>query len=64
MYSGTAYEFCSLDSQPRLEHDQPVDAAGLMIWMGLSALADTLIIPYTTYQQFDRGSIEVKRSTR
>lgn len=67
IYSGAAYQFCNLDSAPRVKNvpsweAQPPEA--YLLDLGLSAIADTLLLPYTAYQQVAHGSIVVRRSKR
>ncbi|WP_415845536.1 YceK/YidQ family lipoprotein [Stutzerimonas zhaodongensis] len=67
IYSGAAYQFCNLDSPPRLKNvpawdKQPPES--YLLDLGLSAVADTLVLPYTAYQQVARGSIAVRRSKK
>lgn len=67
IYSGAAYQFCNLDSAPRVKNVpawemQPPES--YLLDLGLSAVADTLVLPYTAYQQVVRGSIEVRRSKK
>ncbi|MFJ5295824.1 YceK/YidQ family lipoprotein [Pseudomonas sp. NPDC088368] len=58
-YSGVAYDFCTLNGPER--HGQPPSATGMVIDIALSSITDTLVIPYTGYQQYQRGSIPVRR---
>ena len=61
-YSGTAYQFCNLNSPERFgSHLGAKDVGFDMI---LSAVADTLVLPYTGYMQAARGSIPVRRKDR
>lgn len=58
-YSGVAYQFCNLDSPQRSgAHWAPFP---ILIDMAASGIADTVILPYTGYQQFKRGNAPVRR---
>lgn len=59
IYSGTVFNYCTLDAEPRLStgfdgHPAP---ALIVLDMGLSAVADTLVLPYTLYLQNKHGDI-------
>ncbi|MBA1274179.1 YceK/YidQ family lipoprotein [Stutzerimonas azotifigens] len=58
-YSGAAYQFCSLNGPTRMAQDWEVQQAAFD--MALSALADTVLIPYTLYQQAQYGPIPIRR---
>ena len=58
-YSGTSYQFCNLNSPPRSGAHWAV--APITFDVILSAVADTVVIPYTGYQQYLRGDIQVRR---
>lgn len=58
-YSGVAYQFCNLNSPERSGPHWSADT--VFVDMGLSALADTLLLPYTGYQQLRWGSTPVRR---
>ncbi|WP_462383767.1 YceK/YidQ family lipoprotein [Pseudomonas sp. Marseille-QA0892] len=62
VYSGVFYQFCNLNSPPRHQHDPKTSPESILFDMGLSAIVDTVVIPYTAYQQIRQGSIEVRRS--
>lgn len=58
-YSGVAYQFCNFDGPPRSgSHWSP---GPILLDMAASAIADTLLIPYTGYQQFEHGNVPVRR---
>jgi uncharacterized protein YceK len=58
-YSGAIYQFCTLNAPPV---SGPHWSAGVIaIDMGLSAVADTVVLPYTAYQQYQQGDIKVRR---
>ena len=58
VYSGVSYDFCSLNSKP---NDTEIDVlVGFYLLDGvLSAASDTLVLPYTIYQQSKKGSIQI-----
>jgi uncharacterized protein YceK len=60
VYSGVAYDFCTLHSEP----NRSLYFSEIMIYfygvdMALSAVSDTLILPYTLVQQEQRGTIKI-----
>ena len=58
VYSGVAYDFCKLNSKPK---GTEVDVlVGFYLLDGVvSAASDTLVLPYTIYQQSEKGSIQI-----
>lgn len=58
-YSGAAYQFCNLNSPAR--SGSHWSAPPVLLDMVLSAIADTVMIPYTGYQQYKHGSILIRR---
>lgn len=60
VYSGVAYDLCKLNSKPK---GTAVDVlVGFYLFDGvLSAVADTLVLPYTIVQQSEKGSIKIVR---
>jgi uncharacterized protein YceK len=58
-YSGMSYQFCNLNSPPRSGPHWAVTPIALDLVA--SAIADTILIPYTGYQQYQRGDIQVRR---
>ena len=58
-YSGVAYNFFKLNSKP---NDTEVDLlVGFYLFDGaLSLVTDTLVLPYTIYQQSEKGGIEIE----
>ena len=61
VYSGVAYDFCTLHSEP----NRSIYFNEFMLYfygvdMALSAVSDTLILPYTLVQQEQRGIIKIK----
>jgi len=61
-YSGTAYQFCSLNGPARMAADW--EARQVALDMALSALADTVLVPYTLYRQAQYGPIPIRRKDR
>jgi len=58
-YSGVAYQFCNLNGPPRSgAHWAPFP---IMLDMAASGIADTIILPYTGYQQYQRGNVPIRR---
>ncbi len=62
IYSGFAYGYCTLNAPERYGvHDSaPIAAADML----LSVITDTLVLPYTIYQQNELGVIPVTRKQR
>ena len=67
VYSGVAYDVCKLNAEPVRVHDDGLseisDISGVpfaFIDMILSAVFDTLALPYTIYRQNRDGDIEIK----
>jgi len=58
-YSGFAYQFCNLNGPARSGNHW--SAGTIFMDMGFSAIADTLILPYTGYQQYKRGNVPIRR---
>lgn len=58
VYSGVSYDFCKLNSKP---NDTEIDVlVGFYLIDGaLSAVSDTLVLPYTIYQQSEKGRIQI-----
>lgn len=64
VYSGVAYDFCSLNA----EYKHPKDNAGPLLASALldgalSGVLDTLVLPYTLYHQANEGSMIIKLQT-
>ncbi|ERT18529.2 MULTISPECIES: YceK/YidQ family lipoprotein [Pseudomonas] len=58
-YSGVAYQFCSLNAPARSgAHWAPFP---VLVDMAASSLADTIVLPYTGYQQYERGNVPIRR---
>lgn len=63
IYSGTLLDFCSLNAEPRRNtgiEGQP-GVSLVLLDMGLSAVADTLLLPYTVYLHNEHGDIPKSR---
>lgn len=57
MYSGVAYQFCNLSGPERTGvHSDPYE---ILIDMAASGVADTVVLPYTGYQQYKLGNIVI-----
>jgi len=61
IYSGIQYDLCILDSE---RGAAPAKLQMDPLWLTsidfvFSAVADTLILPYTIFQQFENGNIDV-----
>ena len=56
IYSGVVYGMCKLHAEPQYVYNDP----GLFMLVGmdlmLSSVVDTLVLPYTIYDQSQRGS--------
>lgn len=58
VYSGIAYDFCVLRGKPSQAALWLVPVPELiMVDIALSAAFDTVLLPYTIYEQIQRGSI-------
>ncbi len=58
VYSGLSYDLCRFNSKP--PGTQVDFIAGFYLLDGvLSAVSDTVVLPYTIYQQVDKGSIPI-----
>ena len=60
IYSGVAYDFCRLHSTPDNSFYNPFLVVYL-VDMPLSAITDTVALPFTIYSQSDNGSINVEK---
>lgn len=60
IYSGAVFDYCTLDAEPRQStgFDGQPSASLIALDMGLSGLADTLVLPYTIYLQNKHGDIK------
>ncbi len=60
VYSGVAYDFCILRGKPSQTALWLVPIPELMmVDIALSAAFDTVLLPYTIYEQIQRGSIYI-----
>lgn len=65
VYSGVAYDFCVIHAEPnrssiRLNNSDELLLAFYGVDMVVSALSDTLMLPYTIAQQKRQGNIEIQ----
>lgn len=61
VYSGVVYDFCLLHGQaPKPGHSRSGPQMSFVaLDIGVSAILDTLMLPYTLYRQHNDGGIEV-----
>ena len=59
IYSGVAYQFCNLNGPVRSGTESP--PVDILMDMAASGLADTVLLPYTGYQQYRRGNVAIRR---
>jgi uncharacterized protein YceK len=59
VYSGAAYQFCNLDGPPRSGSHWA--APTIAMDLAISGIADTILLPYTGYLQYQQGDIKVRR---
>ncbi|WP_297835192.1 YceK/YidQ family lipoprotein [Pseudomonas sp.] len=59
VYSGAAYQFCNLSGPVRSGSHWA--APPILLDMVISGIADTILIPYTGYLQYQQGDIQVRR---
>ncbi|MCJ2371885.1 YceK/YidQ family lipoprotein [Pseudomonas sp. RGM 3321] len=63
IYGGVMLDFCELNAEPK--PSSPYQKSGEPEWvlldMGVSGIADTLLLPYTIYQQNQYGYINASR---
>ena len=59
VYSGVSYDFCKINSKTTEPAKQ---FKGVLYFsdVGLSAVLDTVVLPYSIYKQNKEGSIELK----
>ncbi|WP_053150773.1 YceK/YidQ family lipoprotein [Pseudomonas sp. P97.38] len=63
IYSGAVFDYCTLDAEPRQStgfDGQPAPTL-IVLDMGVSAITDTLLLPYTLYLQNQHGDIKKAR---
>lgn len=58
-YSGVAYNYCLLDGPEKYGVKPSIETVAIDVL--LSGISDTFLLPYTAYQQSERGSIQVRR---
>ncbi|QLG96618.1 YceK/YidQ family lipoprotein (plasmid) [Pseudomonas yamanorum] len=60
IYSGAVFDYCTLNAAPRRSTglDGYPAAPLIALDMGLSGIADTLLLPYTIYLQNKHGDIK------
>ncbi|WP_431699839.1 YceK/YidQ family lipoprotein [Pseudomonas sp. BR20] len=63
IYSGAVFDYCTLDAAPRhtTGYDGYPSASLILLDMGLSGIADTLLLPYSVYLQSKHGDIKKAR---
>ncbi|MBC3778241.1 MULTISPECIES: YceK/YidQ family lipoprotein [Pseudomonas] len=61
IYSGIGYDFCTLHAPelPQKGFAGRPAAPLVLLDLAVSGLADTLVLPYTAYQQVKHGNIEI-----
>ncbi|MFJ4194674.1 YceK/YidQ family lipoprotein [Pseudomonas sp. NPDC089534] len=64
IYSGIGYDFCTLHAPalPQKGFKGQPGVALVLLDMAASGISDTLILPYTAYQQVKHGNIEIYQS--
>lgn len=58
-YSGASYQFCNLNAPAR--SGSHWSAGTIALDLALSGVADTVMLPYTGYLQYQHGDIKVRR---
>lgn len=63
VYSGVMLDFCELNAEPKQSsaYQKTNAPEWVLLDMGLSGIADTLLLPYTIYQQNQYGYIDASR---
>lgn len=63
VYSGVMLDFCELNAEPKQSsaYQKTNAPEWVLLDMGLSGIADTLLLPYTIYQQNQYGYINASR---
>lgn len=58
IYSGTFYNFCILNAER--PNPKKFNPGGDLIWLDwiASGVADTVLLPYGAYKQFDAGNVD------
>lgn len=65
VYSGVSYDFCKLHAQPVSSNRTSFGKTGsyipfIAIDLILSGVLDTIVLPYTVFEQVKKGSLEVE----
>jgi uncharacterized protein YceK len=65
VYSGVQYNLCLLHSERKTPHKLHVNLFD-RVWLAsvdiiFSSVMDTVVLPYTTYQQIEYGSLKVNK---
>ncbi|WP_313738715.1 YceK/YidQ family lipoprotein [Pseudomonas sp.] len=58
-YSGVAYQFCNLNGLPRTGPHWATFP--ILLDMAASGIVDTVVLPYTGYQQYRQGNVPIRR---
>nr|WP_314487707.1 YceK/YidQ family lipoprotein [uncultured Pseudomonas sp.] len=58
-YSGVAYQFCNLNGPPRTGPHWATFP--ILLDMAASGVVDTVVLPYTGYQQYKQGNMPIRR---
>ncbi|EGH19789.1 putative lipoprotein, partial [Pseudomonas savastanoi pv. glycinea str. race 4] len=63
VYSGVMLDFCELNAEPKQSsaYQKTNAPEWVLLDMGLSGIVDTLLLPYTIYQQNQYGYINASR---
>jgi uncharacterized protein YceK len=73
IYSGTVYDFCLLNGEPKMQNDEPDTpisptkrrqaqvVPGALLDLPVSTVLDTLVLPYTIYRQNTDGSLVIAK---
>ena len=56
VYSGVVYDMCKLHAKPKNSYSDPTVFMFVGLDLMLSGAVDTLVLPYTMYQQSEVGS--------
>ena len=62
IYAGTAYDLCASALSRPGEVDANAIRAGHMLSLPLSAVGDTVLLPYTCMRQLQQGNLPLKRA--
>ena len=62
VYSGAYYDVCHLHAKQIDQFYEFPDWTGIyLVDIAFSGILDTVVLPFTIYSQFDRGSVEVEK---